>query len=133
MYVTGMAIGLDTLDLEFLPHKPFTGCRICGKVFQSALDRDHPFDGLPEHMQLSRGWEALRRRKAWSIRHAKTHTSTQHRDLQMSGAWCTPEAAQILASYGVISLTDIIMNAEVSTALHQSSAVPVDDVEGVRY
>lgn len=130
LIVTGMAIGLDTLGLEFLPDKPFQGCRICGAVFQSALDRDHPYRGLPEHMQLAREYSAIQRRKQWSLAHAKTHTEKEHLDLAMSGAWCTPEAAQKLAAYGVIAVSDLILNPEVSSALYEASAVPLVDVEG---
>lgn len=131
--MAGMAVGLHTLDLEFLPYKPYTGCRICGRVYQSSLDRAHPWNDLPEQTALTQAFMAKQRRRAWAEKHSKTHTSTQHRQLAESGAWCTPEAAHILAAYGVIPVTDMIMSNDHSVALHESKAVPVNDVEGVRY
>jgi len=131
--MAGLAIGLETLGLEFMPDKPFIGCRVCGAIYQSAIDRDHPFNDLPEHMALSRAYEAMLRRKEWSQRHARTHTSQEHLNLAMSGAWCTPEAAQKLAACGVIAMSDMIFNQESACALHEGSAVPINDVEGVKF
>jgi ABC-type uncharacterized transport system ATPase component len=130
LYATGMAVGLEYLDLDFMPDKPFAGCRICGRVYQSSLDRDHPHMHVPEHMRLSRDFEAQQRRKGWSIKHAKTHSEAEHRELAMSGAWCTPAAAQMLASFGVIALSDAVSNEEHEVALLESKAVPFNDVEG---
>lgn len=55
----------------------------------------------------------------------------EHYSLAMSGRWTTPEAAFKLAAYGIISLSDLLVDDEVAVALMESSAVPKDDAEGV--
>lgn len=114
LVATGTQVGLTTLGMEFDPAFPHTCCLICGDVFQSDADRDPFKDGT-----------ALR--KAWSHVHAREHPSTAHRQLAMSGRWCTPEAAHVLAAFGVINLKDLVMDEEVSHALATASAVPSED------
>ena len=134
----GGTIGLDALTgLRFIPHRPYSGCRICGEVFQSEADRfpsdvfqanPREFDFDPTNVDLY----ALGMRKEWSHRHARTHSQRMHEALEASGLWATPEAAQKLASYGVIDLSDTILTDEHSDALMESSPIPVDDAEGGR-
>lgn len=131
----GLAVGLDTLTgLLFDPHKPYVGCRLCGRVYQSIADRDpvgvyekNPasFDYNPNHVTIF----AMEKRKGWSITHAKQHSEQEHLSLAMSGRWCTPEAALQLVAYGVISLIDLAIDDEVSSALRESKPVPKDDSE----
>jgi hypothetical protein len=134
--LAGGAVGLETLTgLRFLPHRPFTGCCICGAVFQSEADRfpsdvfeanPRQFDFDPSHVTLY----ALGMRKEWSLQHAKTHPEREHLALQASGQWATPEAVHRLVAYGVVNLGDSLINDEHEDALRESSPIPVNDVEG---
>lgn len=120
MTVTPM--GLTDLGAEFLLDRPYTCCCICGKVFQSKLDRTA--------ITLEDQYRATERRKRWSHKHAKTHTTRQHRDLERSGAFMTPDAAMKLASFGIISVADMSLNNEHWNAGRESHRVPHNDAEG---
>lgn len=109
--------------LLFEPDCPYTGCRICGDVYQSDLDRLK----MPTTDDLA---VAVLQRKEWSQRHAKSHSDREHLLLAYSGRWCTPEAAHKLASFGVIALSDMVLSDEHEEALLQSKAVPINDSEG---
>ena len=118
-YVTGATVGLNTLPgLDFDPECSFAFCGICGRVFQSDLDRAQPDGDSPEAMEL---------RTAWRIRHAKGHTERQHYELLMSNRKFTPEAAEKLASFGIIDLDG---DDEVNHALLLSKPIPQNDCEG---
>jgi hypothetical protein len=112
----------DEVELDLA--RPYTGCRVCGALFQSATDRLK----MPTTDDL---FAAMQIRKNWSIKHAKSHTEREHLNLAMSGMWCTPEAAQIFASYGVIALSDMVLFDESEDALRKSSPIPVKEVESV--
>lgn len=128
----GMALGLDSLtNLLFDNNKPYSGCCICGAVFQSAYDR------APAHFVTPRQFPtfaavqdyAYELRREWSLQHAKTHSENQHRALKLSGRWATPEAALKLAAYGTIPLVDLAIDDEVSHALRESKPIPIDDAQ----
>jgi hypothetical protein len=131
--LTGAAVGLETLTgLDFRNDRPYSGCCICGAIFQSDADRDPV--GVYQRQPADFGYKldnvdlmALGLRKEWSRNHAKTHPEREHRLLALSGQKFTAEAAHRLAAYGVIPLTG---NDEVNAALYESSPIPVDDVEG---
>lgn len=133
LVVHGASVGLRTLTgLNFDPSRPYAGCRICGRIFQSRFDRDPV--GVFRTQGAFRSEEhvnayALQLRKGWSQTHAKTHSAHEHLSLALSGRWCTPEAAEKLAAFGTISIIDLVMDNEVNSALATSSAVPADDVE----
>jgi hypothetical protein len=114
----GLLVG-SLPNLSFRTDCPYTGCRICGAVYQSELDRTPGKD-----------IEALNGRRLWSFKHAKTHTPQEHYLLQISGSWCTPEAAKKLAAFGVIALTDMVLSEEHAQAMLESSPVPANDAEG---
>lgn len=112
----------NLLGLLFDPNCPYTGCRICGAVYQSEFDRAV---GDFEHNML-----ALSLRKEWSVSHAKRHSDKEHLNLAYSGRWCTPEAAKKFASYGIIAVSDMVLSLEHEQALLESSSVPFEDAEG---
>lgn len=135
IYVTNGQLGLsDLTGLEFDPEASFTGCLICGKVYQSKLDRkirvmrDNPLNPLNTHM-TSYLHIAKDLRVRWDRNHAKTHTEAQHAELRASGAFCTPEAAAKLAPLGVFSL-DHEPTSEVAHAMAEAPRAPKNDVEG---
>jgi hypothetical protein len=100
-------------ELQFDPNFPHTCCLICGAVYQTAVDRLSPNDSA----------FAKAGRKRWAEDHALDHSPKQHKELRESGCMCTPEAAQRLAAFGIISLTDLVLNVEVSDALSQPDVV----------
>jgi hypothetical protein len=109
--------------LVFKPNRDHVACGVCGKVYQHPNSRlDAPTSG-----ETLRAFVA---RREWSLKHAKTHSSTQHRQLALSGRKVTPEAAALLVTYGVIPLTDIVMDAEHRHAARTAPRAPIDDVEG---
>lgn len=117
MIMTGLASNLP--EFNFDPGKPFSGCRLCGKVFQTELDRSGK-DPI----------EATANRKAWSHAHASKHSEKLHAQLVASGMWCTPQAAQKLAAYGVIDVMGLVMDNELIDAYKNAHVIPVEDCEG---
>ena len=109
--------------MEFDPSCTHAGCGICGEVFQSALDR-------LKSPTVGEWHRALGMRTEWRIAHARTHTTAEHRQLRVSGLFALPEAAQKLASYGIIPLTDTVRHDEISHALFESPRAPADDAQG---
>lgn len=122
LYLTGMLIGNKDDHLKFDQSRPYTGCRICGEVFQSDLDRT-PLSLYTNRIQR----DAEHVRKEWSNLHAKNHTLNEHAKLQLSERWCTPEAALKLASYGIVTLSDGAISNEHTQALAESKSVPQED------
>jgi hypothetical protein len=87
----------------FHPKAAFSGCCICGSVFQSPLDRKVYAGYATPQEQV----QATVARRNWSQHHARTqHTQKEHDDLAASGRFCTPEAAYKLAPYGIVTLSD---------------------------
>jgi hypothetical protein len=136
LVLTGAAVGLQSLEgLLFDSNKPFTYCGICGAVFQHEADRSPikvfqrqkaDFSYRLENVALF----ALGERKRWSQKHAKLHSSTEHRLLALSGRHLTPEAQHKLAAFGVIDVKGLVLDDEIEHALNSSSAVPQNDAEG---
>jgi hypothetical protein len=69
-------------------------------------------------------------RKEWSFKHARTHPQWEHDQLEKSGAYMTPDAAMKLASFGIISLSDMALSNEMWHAGRESHRMPHNDVEG---
>jgi hypothetical protein len=118
------------VNFLFDPNQPYSACRICGEVFQTALDRRIPVGHEPSNSLVAR--LAKLKRDEWRRQHHGTHSAYQHRMLALSGATCTPEAAQRLSSLGIIPISDMVLDDEVSEALAEANSTPTDDVEGSR-
>jgi len=89
---------------EFDPSYPFTYCRLCGDVYQTAQSRNYDPNDIVE--------SALDRR-AWSYKHISTkHTQRELDALENSGLYMTPEAQYKLAPLGVVSLSDFKISEE---------------------
>jgi hypothetical protein len=113
LYVVGAAGNTELVNNHgFDISKPYGGCCICGAVYQ-------PMDSL----------NASQKVLDWRIKHGKTHSERLHVSLAISGRWCTPEAANIFAAYGIISLSDMVMSEEHEDALLKSKPIPVKEVE----
>jgi len=113
---------VDDPDMDFNPNFDHAGCQLCGRVFQSELDRK-------ENRSLQEVQTAYTLRQQWRVKHARLHTANERAKLLKSGNMVTPEAAQRLAGFGIIPLTDLVNDAEVSVALLESDPVPDMDAE----
>ena len=109
--------------LEFDIRKPYTFCRICGLVYQTPADRS-PFISIHHNARHTE------RRRIWSHQHARTHAVHEHRMLELSGRFVTPEAAEKLVTYGICPVSDMAFTDEHEHAAKQANRRPVDDVEG---
>lgn len=110
--------------MSFDSTRDYVYCRICGVIYQPPLNRI-PSPDYTAQVQLA----ALILRKEWSQKHAKQHTSAQHRQLQLSGRHCTPEALQRLVPFGIIPVSDIVFDEESEHAGLTAARAPFDDVE----
>lgn len=108
----------------FMPDRDYTYCRICGQVFQPELNRVPQEDYTQEVILAAE----IKRRK-WSQNHATQHTSAEHRQLALSGRHCTPEALEKLVPFGIIPVSDIVMDDESRHAGLTARRMPTDDVE----
>lgn len=134
-YVVGAAVGLNSKTLPGLTFNieaSYTGCLICGAVYQSKIDRKvwqitqdeyHPFS----HLLAAYSVTADRLRKTWSQNHSKLHPQWQHEQLKRSGQFCTPEAALKLTPLGVFALD--ATDDELPAAMLEAPRAPQDDVE----
>jgi len=115
MIGTGFLIGKEELtNFLFDPSKPYAGCRICGEVYQSDLNRLGLMDGIDE----------------WRIKHNKRHPERIHVQFIKSNRIFSPEAAQKLAPLGVVDFASILIDQESAHALGTASRAPNNDVEG---
>jgi len=110
--------------MQFDPSRPYTYCRICGTVYQPGLNR-LPICDITDETDLA----AELHRREWSSRHARLHSSTEHRSLERSGRHCTPEALQRLVPLGIIPVSDIVMNPESEHAGLTAPRAPNNDCE----
>lgn len=133
-FVTGAAVGLNEYTLPglvFNINASYTGCLICGTIYQSLLDR-HSYRVSqrfnPSQIYLNKLiHDALLMRKEWDEQHAKTHTHQEHVRLKLSKQMCTPEAAVRLAPFGIFPLAP---DSDVAAAMFEAKRAPIDDVEG---
>lgn len=132
----GLAVGLDSTDgLLFDATKPYRYCRICGVVYQTERDRNPPerkvdIRGVRDLEHVLWQADVYERQIRWSVKHAGTHTNSEHELLAMSGLYMMPEAAEKLSAFGIISIRDLVMDDETSDALRKASPIPTNDVEG---
>lgn len=114
------------LGMDFDAQSPYSGCRLCGALFQSALDRT-PVKTLEQEIQ------AVTWRREWTLKHAKEHPTQEHIALERSGMWATPEATQKLAAVGIVPVSDIVRSQHGDGSHEQAglsaSRVPVEDSE----
>lgn len=106
----GPVIGLPE-DIPFRSDREYTFCRVCGDIFQPALerlpDREYTREAQANSMAMQR-W--------WADAHNKTHPQWEHEQLAMSGRFLTPEATYALVPYGVIPLSDLVFDGDNAAA-----------------
>jgi hypothetical protein len=114
-------------EMDFLPDRSNTACKICGTVFQSWYDR-LPHEEVTPLTELA----GLIERQEWSQKHSKTHPEHVHLSLQRSGRFATPDATVKLAAYGISPISDMVFDDESRLAALASPRCPFDDVETTR-
>jgi hypothetical protein len=115
-------IGLTDAGAKFDIGKPYTGCRLCGALYQTDADRN-----IRSNQDII---DRIAARRDWSFKHARKHPQWEHEQLELSGAYMTPDAAMKLASFGIISLSDMALVDEHWHAGRESHRMPHNDVEG---
>lgn len=111
-------------DMEFMPDRNHTACKLCGRIFQSWFDR-LPVGEITPETTLAGYIERLE----WSQKHARTHPEHEHESLKKSGRFATPEATVKLAAYGISPISDMVFSDESEQAAREAPRCPTDDVE----
>lgn len=139
-------IGLNSLGAEFVVEAPFSACRLCGAVYQSAHDRlclvlreqgrlvEHYdsfhnksfFYGHPKDVGTLQ--EANERRERWRKLHERRYHSDEEIAKHLATGFAfTPKAANRLAPFGITPLGN--MHDEIVDALFEAPRAPVNDAE----
>jgi hypothetical protein len=122
--LSGM-VGHEALNgFTYNPNRPKAGCLICGRIFQSTLDRTAVTNGEKA--------EADALRQLWRLVHAEGHSRAEHDELahyKALGCFSTPEAAEKLAPFGVFSINDLVLSSEHAHALRQAKRAPENDAD----
>lgn len=139
-------IGLKSLGSTFEVEAPFTGCRLCGSIYQSKLDllcrtyleQGHlveTFDPITrtstfygDDFYLNVLHTANDKRARWRELHERRyHTEKEIESFNATGFAFTPEAANKLAPFGITPLGNL--HPEIIDALYTAPRAPVNDVE----
>ena len=124
----GSIIGREELTgFEFNPTFFFSGCLLCGEVYQTEEDRNPPDESDPELVPYL--FKQKQRHLAWRARENNRHPEHEHRKLAMSGHFCTPEAAIKLAPLSLFSLSDLVASPEIAAALREAPRAPRNDAQ----
>lgn len=126
-----MAVGLKAVDCEFDVLAEYSGCWLCGAVFQSAQDRAYYTlleQGISSDQLINLKAHADRLRFEWRDEHTLKHSSEEHEQLARSKDLLTPKAAMRLAPLGIFPLEG---SADVMQALAEAPRAPLQEIEGV--
>jgi hypothetical protein len=139
-------IGLKSLGSDFDPNAPFTGCRLCGDLFQHEEDRicyNQLQLGIIVERRLLGGTSIFIgpeyyvdmidrctiRRKTW----IETHNTEKHNELEIqrfakqadkTGQAFTAEAANKLAPFGIAPLVSGAEQEDIVDALAKAPRAP---------
>jgi hypothetical protein len=121
MYVKGPVIGLPK-DIPFRADREYTFCRMCGDLYQPEEERvaDHLYTWVLQQ-------ESIRKQKLWREAHNKTHPDWRHRQFTASGRFLSPEATYRLVPYGIIPLSDLVLDNESEHAGLEAPRISVFD------
>jgi len=125
--MTGAAVGLVAAGItedDFIPAAPLAACRLCGAIYQTKLHRD-----LYRSRQMgyvdppSLLMKVVDLGTKWRENHAKkVHTAAEIEEFTRTGWAFTPEAAKVLAPFGIIPLG--IMHPEIEDAMFIADRKP---------
>lgn len=131
-HILGSGFAQPIEGMKFNPDKDYRACLICGAVYQSWLDRNYqhlPVGPFKENLAA----RAKEQRDRWADNHARKHTRYEHELLKMSGLSMTPGAAKKLAAFGLLPISDMMLDffagGEITAALKESVPVPIVDSE----
>lgn len=127
-------------EFSFVLEAPFKACRLCGAVYQSTLDRK-AYELQQRALRLQSNqvtqqallWEkdGRERRERWLELHNRRkhpHLRFEIIALERSGLPYTPQAAKVLASYGIIyigEIFDMFGQAEIDAAMLEAPRNPI--------
>lgn len=142
-------VGLSSLGSDFDPNAPFTGCRLCGDLFQHEEDRvcyeqlqagviierrflDHTSYFIGPEYYVDMIDRCTLRRKLWLKRHNRVNHSEAEIELfakqaAKTGQAFTAEAANKLAPFGITPLVSSTDDPEVVDALAKAPRAPSID------
>jgi hypothetical protein len=106
LFMKGPVIGLPGY-IPFRADREYTFCRLCGALYQPELER---LPGI-EYTLLKRQ-QSKEMQRRWSEEHNRTHHDWEKRLFAASGRFLSAEATFKLVPYGVIPLSDIVMDGE---------------------
>lgn len=130
-YLTGAQLPttLTQAGIEFDITLPYSGCYLCGEVFQSRYDLLYNTPTLSKDgIEVFINVDAVRAkadslRLLWRALHSEGHLSSEHERLARSGDLMTAEAALKLAPLGIIPLEGT-NNLEVFAAMKEAPRIP---------
>jgi hypothetical protein len=132
-YMTGAQLTstLKAVGVEFDAFAEYTGCFLCGAVFQSPQDRAYYVllcdPSIPNEKLMQLKAIADRRRDEWRTKHSENeHTQAEHEELARSRDLMTPEAAMKLAPLGMFPLEG---SKEMFDAMAEAPRVPDGRIE----
>lgn len=125
--------GIPGLQLEgyrFHPLAEYAGCRLCGVVFQSDLDRE-----FYQRYKIGLGsnyadlyLRAKDKRTKWRIlHHRRYHTEEEIEEFTKTGFALTPEAAHKLAPFGFAPMGNL--HEDITSAMLEAPRTPDNDCE----
>lgn len=125
--MTGTAMFLEHAGIterDFISAAPLAACRLCGAVYQTQLHRNLYWFRLNKRedppLLLRR---VLTLNTEWRVRHANDrHTPSEIEAFAATGWAFTPEAANVLAPFGIIPLGN--MHQDIADAMFESDRKP---------
>lgn len=115
-------VGQSATTLTIRKDRELAACRICGAIFQPLVNTNTPDDRYTQHLANLAALEIIE----WRRQHNLTHPEAEHVRFIRSGLTLTPEAAQRLAPFGLVSMDG---DAEVAQAMKEAPRAPIDDVQ----
>jgi hypothetical protein len=117
-------VGQELTSLTIRKDRELAACRICGAIFQPKRNTDTPDALYTQHDANLAGIEIIE----WRRKHNLSHSEKEHVAFIRSGRTLTPEAAQKLAPFGLVPLSDS-QDPEIAQAMREASRAPTDDVQ----
>lgn len=114
----GPTIGLPA-EIPFRSDREYTFCRLCGAIFQPALERYPNEDYTPSVQAQSKEMQ-----RWWADTHNKTHQDWEHEQFLSSGRFLSPEATYKLVPYGIIPLSDLVFDGDSAAAGLEAPRMP---------
>jgi len=127
LFMTGAAVALPSAGISaemFIPNAPLAACRLCGAIYQTKFHRElHRYRQLGENDPPELLAKVLDLGNKWREGHTKyVHTIKEVEDFVATGWFLTPEAANVLAPFGIFGLGN--MHVDIVESMLESSRKP---------